>query len=61
MIKSFEDIESWKQARIFNQLIYDATNNFKFDKENDFNELKSKVIEISKTISGLIKYLKNSI
>ncbi|SEC18344.1 four helix bundle protein [Tenacibaculum sp. MAR_2009_124] len=120
MIKSFEDIESWKQSRLFNQLIYDATNNFKFDKdndlrrqirrasvsissniaegferntdkefihflyiakasageirsqlylsydlkyisENDFNELKSKVIEISKTISGLIKYLKNSI
>lgn len=115
--KSFEDIESWKKSRIFNQLIYNKTNNIKFDKDFDlkrqirrasvsissniaegferntdkefihflyiakasagevrsqlylsydlnyldeesFNILKNKIIEISKIISGLIKYLK---
>ena len=119
-IKSFEDIESWKQARLFNFLIYKTTNSPKFNgdldlkrqirrasvsissniaegfkrntdkefihflyiakasagevrsqlylsydlnyiNEMDFNELKVMIIEISKTISGLIKYLKNQI
>ena len=115
--KSFEDIESWKKARVFNKLIYIATKQGKFsndfdlirqirrasvsissniaegferntDKEfvyflyvakasagevrsqlylandleyinnGDFNQLKNKVVEISKLIGGLIKYLK---
>lgn len=114
--KSFEDIESWKKARVFNQLIYSATNCSSFNKDIDlkkqirkasvsissniaegferntnkefihflyiakasagevrsqlylsydldylnndgFKDLKSKIIEVSKLISGLIKYL----
>lgn len=114
---SFEEIESWKKARIFNKLIYTITKQENFsndidlirqlrrasvsissniaegferntDKEFvyflyvakasagevrsqlylandlnyinnvDFKELKSKVVEISKLIGGLIKYLK---
>lgn len=115
--KSFEDIESWKKARVFNKLIYMATNTSFFDKDFDlkrqirrastsissniaegferntdkefihflyiakasagevrsqlylsydlnyldeesFNDLKDKIVEISKIISGLIKHLK---
>lgn len=114
--KSFEEIESWKKARVFNKLIYSVTQQDGFsedfdlmrqirkasvsissniaegferntDKEfvyflyvakasagevrsqlylaNDLNyidnesfiQLKNKVVEISKLISGLIKYL----
>lgn len=114
--KSFEEIESWKKARVFNKLIYSVTQQGGFsedfdlmrqirkasvsissniaegferntDKEfvyflyvakasagevrsqlylaNDLNyidnesfiQLKNKVVEISKLISGLIKYL----
>ena len=116
--KSFEDMEVWKKARIFNGLLYNLTNQktFSFDndlkrqirrasvsissniaegfernsdkefsqflyiakasagevrsqlylafdlkylKSEDFDLLQEKVVEISKMISGLIKYLKN--
>ncbi|WP_158839662.1 four helix bundle protein [Polaribacter sp. L3A8] len=115
--KSFEEIESWKKARVFNKLIYSITSQENFSKDfdlirqirrasvsitsniaegferstdkefvyflfvakasagevrsqlylandlqyinnEDFHQLKSKVIEISKLIGGLIKYLK---
>ena len=114
--KSFEEIESWKKARIFNKLIYSITQQENFSKDfdlirqirrasvsissniaegferntdkefvyflyvakasagevrsqlylandlnyinnDDFNQLKDNVVEISKLISGLIKYL----
>ena len=115
--KSFEEIESWKKARVFNKLIYKITKQGNFsndfdlirqirrasvsissniaegferntDKEfvyflyvakasagevrsqlyltndlnyinnEDFYQLKNKVVEISRLIAGLIKYLK---
>jgi four helix bundle protein len=115
--KSFEEIESWKKARVFNKLIYSKTQQEKFSKDfglkdqirrasvsissniaegferntdkefvyflyvakasagevrsqlylandleyinnEDFLQLKNKVVEISKLIGGLIKYLK---
>ena len=115
--KSFEEIESWKKARVLNKLIYSTTQQDSFsrdfglkdqirrasvsissniaegferntDKEfvyflyvakasagevrsqlylandleyinnEDFLQLKNKVVEISKLIGGLIKYLK---
>ena len=114
--KSFEEIESWKKARLFNKFVYEITSNENFSKdfdlirqirrasvsissniaegferntdkeflyflyiakasagevrsqlylandlnyinEEDFSLLLSKVLEISKLISGLIKYL----
>lgn len=117
MIRSFEDIECWKKARVLNKLIYSKTNTTLFSRdfdlsrqirrasvsissniaegfergsdkefiyflnvakasagevrsqlylaydltyltENDFNELKNNTLEISKMISGFIKYLK---
>ena len=117
MIRSFEDIECWKKARVLNKLVYSKTNNNLFSKDfdlsrqirrasvsissniaegfergsdkefiyflnvakasagevrsqlylaydleylndNDFNELKTNALEISKMISGFIKYLK---
>ena len=115
--KSFEEIESWKKARVFNKLIYNITQQENFSKDyglkdqirrasvsissniaegferntdkefvyflyvakasagevrsqlylandleyinnEDFLQLKNQVVEISKLIGGLIKYLK---
>lgn len=115
--KSFEEIESWKKARVLNKLIYTITQQENFSKDfdlirqirrasvsissniaegferntdkefvhflyvakasagevrsqlylandlnyinnDDFNQLKEKVVEISRLIGGLIKYLK---
>ena len=118
--KSFEEIESWKKARVFNKLIYSKTQQEKFSKDfglkdqirrasisissniaegferntdkefvyflyvakasagevrsqlylandleyinnEDFIQLKNQVVEISRLIGGLIKYLKKEI
>jgi len=62
---SFEEINSWQKSRIFNKRIYQITENSNFKKDFDleyiakqeFDELLESVTEISKLISGFIKYL----
>ncbi len=56
-IKRFEDLEAWKLSRTLQ--IYLA-----FDRvywpEEEFSKLTANAIELSRVISGLIKYLKHS-
>ena len=68
-IEKFEDIIAWQKAQGLSSLIYKVTNKEKFSKDFDlkeqdyitkeqFNDLNEKVIEVSKTISGFVSYLR---
>lgn len=65
--KSFEDIEVWQKARTFAGVIYSEVRSQlyrAFDRNHihteDFENLKSEIEIITRQISGLINYLKNS-
>lgn len=49
---SFEDINSWQKARIFNKRIYQISENLKFKKDYDFvKQIRRASISISSNIA----------
>lgn len=49
---SFEEINSWQKARIFNKRIYQITENLNFKKDNDFvRQIRRASISISSNIA----------
>lgn len=50
-INSFEDLNAWKESRVFNQLIYEITNKGAFEKDFD---LKRQIRRASVSVSSNI-------